>query len=197
MTTESRGMKPKINRVGDTTKSSTFDCCQTPAYALDPILPYLKKDWVIWEPAKGEGNICTTLAKQNYDVIGTDVLDGHNFFTHQPSHFDCIVTNPPYSIKYTWMQRCYELGKPFALLMPLETMGAASGQRLFKQYGYEWILLDKRINFKMPEKGYSGKGAQFPVAWFCWQLTGQSVTFASINRRNDSQNVMPLFELAA
>ena len=34
-------MKPKINRAGDPQESKGFDRCNTPAYALDPLLPYI------------------------------------------------------------------------------------------------------------------------------------------------------------
>ena len=30
---------------------------QTPPEAIKPLLPYLKKDWLIWECACGKGNI--------------------------------------------------------------------------------------------------------------------------------------------
>lgn len=75
----------------------------------------------------------------------------------------------------------YQLGKPFALLMPVEVLGAKSAQRNFKAHGIEVILLDKRVNFKMPEKGWLGSGAQFPTAWFTWGLNiGKQITFATL-----------------
>ena len=33
------------------------DDFQTPPYALDPLLPFLKRDWVVWECACGKGNL--------------------------------------------------------------------------------------------------------------------------------------------
>jgi hypothetical protein len=181
-------MKPKTNRGGDPQKSNEFDRCQTPPYALDPILASLRREWVIWEPASGEGNIAHALTGRGHSVIASDILTGRNFFEWQPDHFDCIVTNPPYSIKYQWLERCYSLGKPFALLLPVETIGAARAQKLFERYGYEFVFLDKRVNFKMPMKGYEGNGAQFPVMWITSGLNiGRAVTFGKIVRRVESQ----------
>jgi len=34
---------------------------QTPKYALDPLLPFLKKDWIIWECAWGKGSLAKHL----------------------------------------------------------------------------------------------------------------------------------------
>lgn len=178
-----RRKKPKSNRMGD----PAIDRCQTPAYALDPLLPYLKKKWTVWECAAGERNLVFPLAMKVHEVVASDILSGEDFFSYQPSHWDCIVTNPPYSMKYKWLKRCYELGKPFALLMPVDTVGAKSAQVLFDKYGFEWIFMDKRINFKMPNMGWNGGGAQFSTAWFCWQLTGRPVSFVKITRRDDDQ----------
>ena len=50
-------MKPKTNRKGDKNTSHTMDQCQTPTYAVEPLLPYIPKEWLVWESAAGEGNI--------------------------------------------------------------------------------------------------------------------------------------------
>lgn len=179
-------MKPKINRIGSKYKSSKYDRCQTPFYALDPLIPYLSKNQIIWECAEGDGNIVTKLLLDGFDVFGSDILDGYNFFEWDLDRWDCIVTNPPYSIKYDWIERCYELGKPWALLMPVETMGAARAQRQFKERGIEVILLSRRVNFKMPDKGYDGGGAQFPVCWYTWGLgLGNALVFGEIEYYKD------------
>ena len=185
-------MKPKINRIGDPNESQGFDRCQTPPYALDPLLPYIRREWAIWEPASGSGNLVSAVAWHVPEIIGTDILNGCNFFTWQPPHFDAIVTNPPYSIKFAWLDRCYQLGKPFALLVPVETIGAQSAQRLMERYGAELLLLNRRVNFEMPEKGYNGGGAQFPVLWLCWQLLPAPIVYGKITQRHEAQALMNL-----
>ena len=135
-------------------KTNYSDDFQTPPEALYPLLPYLKKDWTIWECACGKGNLSDFLKEQGYNVIATDILTGHDFLKWKPEKFDCIVTNPPYSLKQQFLERCYELKKPFALLLPLTTFETAKRQRLFKKYGVQVIFFDKRINFETP----SGKG---------------------------------------
>lgn len=185
---KNKSMKPKQNRKGQKSKSATFDRCQTPHYALDPLLPYLPKDSLIWEAACGEGQIVDKLTQEGFGVIGTDLLTGFNFFTWQPEKWDIQVTNPPYSIKYDWLRWSYQFNKPFALLLPLETLGAGQAQELFEEFGIEIILPRKRINFKMPNKGYGKSGAQFPTCWFTWGLgIGRQLTFAPIGYYADSQ----------
>ena len=37
------------------------DDWQTPPYALGPLLPYLKPDWLLWECSAGKGNLARSL----------------------------------------------------------------------------------------------------------------------------------------
>ena len=180
-------MKPKKNR-----KPGAMDNCQTPAYALDPLVPYLKAANIhtIWECASGEGYMVQALEDSGFGVIATDIkmdevaYDFFNIEAHNIEDVDAIVTNPPYSIKYEWTERCYELGKPWALLMPVEFLGTVHGGDLFDEHGVQVIMMRPRINFKMPNKGWDGKGAQFPVAWYTWGLNLPSdLLFKRVNRR--------------
>ena len=155
------------------------DDFQTPPEALIPLLAYLKKDWLIWECAEGKGYLVKALREYGYRVIGSDILTGRDFLTCAPDYFDCIVTNPPYSIKHKFLTRCYQLGKPFALLLPLTTLETRTRQQLFAQYGLEIILFDKRINFHVP----SGKESKswFATAWFTNGLKiGKELTFVTL-----------------
>jgi hypothetical protein len=173
-------MKPKTNRAGETSRVSGYDCCGTPAYALTPLLPYLPKHAVIWESACGNGLLTQALTDAGYTVIGTDLQEGVDFFDWQPPRFDVIVTNPPYSIKYRWLERCYQLGRPFALLIPVESIGAAAAQAQYRRYGTEWLMLDKRVDFVMPRKGAEGSSAQFPVFWSCWRMLSDRVVWGTL-----------------
>lgn len=164
-----------------------YDQCQTPPYALAPLLPHVSKDWLIWEPAAGNnGLLVRGLQKAGYTCYGTDILGGtlYDYRTFVSGlRWDASITNPPFSIKYQWLARSYELGKPFALLMPVETLGAAKAQRMFDQHGIHVMFLSRRVNFRMPNKAWEGKGAQFPTAWFCWNfptLPNGAISFAEI-----------------
>ncbi len=88
-------MKPKQNRAGDATKSNTFDRCNTPAYALDPLLPYIQPSWTIWEPAAGTGTLLQAL-HSHVQVIGSELRTDH-------VGKDVIVRNAPQGL--AWQQR--------------------------------------------------------------------------------------------
>ena len=81
---------------------------------------------------------------------------------------DCIVTNPPYSKKEEFLKRCFEIGKPFALLLPLTALEGRKRGELYRKYGIELIIPNKRFNFET--QSGKGSGAWFQTAWFCWKL---------------------------
>ena len=176
----SRGVKHN-----DPVKLKAYDVCQTPGYALGPILIQLMKNFgSVWESAAGEGNLVKALEYNTFHVIGTDIrrLQSRDFFDWTPdkAKWDVQVTNPPWSLKYKWLKRSYEIGKPFALLVPVKILGGKAAQELFAKYGYEWVFLNRRVNFKTPDKGYEGHGATFPVMWVCKHVMDKPVTFANL-----------------
>lgn len=171
-------MKPKNNSA-----ATGRNKMMTPFYGVEPIFAYLPKDAVLWEPAAGEGHMVDVLTSQGWSVKASELDWGQDYFSYQPDAWDVQVTNPPYSIKYQWLKRAYELGKPFALLLPADALFAKRAQELFQKYGYQMLLPDKRIDYKTPLKGWDSS-AQFASAWFCWQLPGlpNGVTMVKLNK---------------
>ncbi|MEO0272612.1 MAG: tRNA (adenine-N(6)-)-methyltransferase [candidate division WOR-3 bacterium] len=139
------------------------DVYQTPTYAFDYLAPYINKEWRIWECAMGQGNLLNYMRSLGYDAFGTDIE--YDFLSSPPMECDCIITNPPYSKKDAFLEKCYEIGKPFALLMPLTALEGKKRQRLYRKYGIGLIIPDRRIEF-LSEKGR----CWFATAWFVWGI---------------------------
>jgi 23S rRNA G2445 N2-methylase RlmL len=118
--------------------------------------------------------LADNLAKLGYKVIGEENMD---FLDQKPDeNFDFILTNPPYTKKDAFLKRAYELGKPFAFLLPLTTLDSKFRRKLFATNGVEIVLLPNRVKFTTP----SGKvgGAWFAVAWFCGNMKiGKQLVF--------------------
>lgn len=159
--------------------SPASDNCQSPPYAILPILEYLGLDWTILEPAQGKGYMSSALMAQGWKVIAGDELTGQDFLTYDWTGFDCIITNPPNSKRIPFTARCFEIGKPFALLMGTEVQSAQKIQKLNIKYGdFEHVYPAQRINYKMPLAGWEGAGAHFNTHWFTWGLEiGQPHTY--------------------
>lgn len=161
------------------------DSFQTPDYALEPLLPYIPIGARIWEPACGDGNIVSFFCGRGFDVVGTDIKQGQNFFH---THVDCdiIITNPPYSnpMYDRFLERCYRIGKPFALLSPVQYIGGSKRQGLFEKYGVQIVLLGGRVSFTTPSRIHHTIGSPtLESAWFCNGLNLPSqITFAKMRK---------------
>lgn len=147
----------------------------TPREAILPILKYLDKNKIYWECTDfGESNITKVLRENGFKVINTSKVE-LDFLIDDPLDCDVIITNPPYSIKDEFIKRCYEIGKPFMLLLPLTALEGKERNRLYKQYGIELIILNKRINF-MKEKN----NVWFNTSWFCRGVTDKQLNFEEV-----------------
>jgi hypothetical protein len=87
----------------------------TPPEAISILLPFLPKQKVIWECAWGKGHLARYLQEHGHTVVGSPEID---FIEATPLPCDIIVTNPPYSLLFEFIERAYVLGQPFALLLP-------------------------------------------------------------------------------
>ncbi|MGC8579683.1 MAG: tRNA (adenine-N(6)-)-methyltransferase, partial [bacterium] len=83
-------------------------------------------------------------------------------------NFDCIITNPPYSLKEEFLERAYSFNKPFAFLMPITALEGKTRQDLYKKYGLQLLIPNKRINFETPSG--KGSGSWFASAWFTYKF---------------------------
>lgn len=162
----------------------------TPEYALDPLLKYLPRHIKVWECTDyGKSNITKVLRENGYEVISTKKED-FDFLRDTPDFdFDCIITNPPYSLKDEFIEKCYEYKKPFALLLPITSLEGIRRGGVFKKNGLELIVLDKRIVY-MKDK----KSNWFNTSWFCWKLLHHELNFESLEVRKDEQEKESIFQ---
>lgn len=144
------------------------DDFQTPPYALMPLLPYLERKHTIWECAAGNGNLVAALREWGFTVTASDILTGQDYLYYSPSIWDLAITNPPFSLKNEFLERAYDLGRPFAFLLPLTTFESIPRQALFRRFGIQVIFMDHRIQCTTP----SGRntGVWFASAWFTYGM---------------------------
>lgn len=166
-----------MNKPMNSSKDDARDLFQTPPAALVPLLPFLCQFKTIWEPAEGKRNIVRTLIAEGLNVVGTDIMTGTNFLTCDvPAGVQAIVTNPPYSKSEAFVDRCFDIALPFALLMPVEYLGGQKRQQAWKLGGLEIVMLGRRINFETPTG--EGSGAQFETAWFTFNMNIREIAEA-------------------
>lgn len=92
---------------------------------------------------------------------------GRTFFDYEPQKWDILVSNPPFSKKDAVLRRAYELNKPFALLLPANSIQGKTRFEIFKN-DVQMLCFDQRIDFMNPKHMESPvKGTPFGSAYFC------------------------------
>lgn len=102
-----------------------------------------------------------------YSVTRSHLNEGKDFFTYEPSDYDVIVSNPPFSMKDKVLERLYQLNKPYAILLPLNSL---QGKKRFPYLkdSIQLLSFDERIEYHKPEDMlHTVKGNCFASAYFC------------------------------
>jgi hypothetical protein len=185
-----RKKKPQKSQKADVNVSQTYDQCGTPPYAMLPLFPWLPRLHLVWDPMAGDNMLLDAFDTRGYEATyGTDILRGHNFFREKtpeasvPVH---LVTNPAYSIKAEVIEECckrYASSEiaSWSLLVPSDTINAYKAQKHLRNINLEIIHFDTRVNFHMPQMGWNGSGAQFPVSWYtCGLGIGRQISYYDI-----------------
>ncbi len=161
----------------DYMKKPIYDELYTPDIAVTPLLQYVKKGLTVWEPTDhGSSNITKMCQRNGNVVISSHIGDGVDFLKDEfVDRYDVIITNPPYSLKTEFLRRAYELGKPFAFLLPLTSLEGVERGKLYREYGIELLVMDRRINF-MKNK----KNVWFNTSWFCRGLLDKPLHFVCV-----------------
>lgn len=135
------------------------DECYTPENQVTPLLQYLDKSKTYYEATSGKSSaILDGFTRAGYSMVGSG--DKNFFDCNSEDIHDGIVTNPPYSIKDKFIEHCYKLEKPFALLLPVASFQGGKRGRMFIEHGMSALIYNNRVDF-------TGKGSpHFGVAWF-------------------------------
>ena len=163
--------QPMIN----TMMVKKFDNLYTPVEAILPLLKYIPQSIkTIWECCdSGNSLITKVLTDYGCDVFSSDIVTGKDFlldFDQYVTTADMIITNPPYSLKDQFLEKCYQYNRPFALLLPLTALEGIKRGRMYNN-GISVIVLDKRIDFTGKKSNW------FNVSWFVWGLWKESRLF--------------------
>lgn len=166
----------------DYAKNGPNDEFYTPSIAVNMILPFIPIHVTrVWEcTAVKESQIVKVLRENGYSVVSTHIEDGYDFLKFEPSDYDMIITNPPYSLKTKFLQRAFDLGKPFMFLLPITTLEGVERNKMFMANGLQLLIPDMRFSFIANRKS----GAWFQTSWFTWRLgLVKDLNFIPINNQ--------------
>lgn len=141
----------------------------TPAYAVEPLVKYIKPNAVIWCPFDlANSEYVKVFAAAGFKVIHSHIDEGKNFFYYEPEEpYDVIISNPPFSQKDDVLKRLWELDKPYAMLLPVPALQGQSRFPYMKD-GLQYLGFDKRINYYTnQDMTQVQKGVSFGSCYLC------------------------------
>lgn len=153
------------------------DECYTPQYGVLPILKYIPKGAVVWCPFDDRNSEFVRLIEQKGNkVVFSHIKYGQDFYTYEPSeHWDCIVSNPPFTNKRKIFERALSFNKPFALMFSLTWLNDAAPKEIFidSNKQMQMLLFDKRIKFM--NNGIVQNKITFSTGYLCWNFLPEDI----------------------
>lgn len=152
-------------------RTSAGDEVYTPFYAVEPLTEFLPKDKRIWCPFDENWSaFYQYLSENGYDVIRSSLREGQDFFSYEPDKWDILVSNPPFSRKNEVLKRAFSFEKPFALLLPVNSIQGKARYKIFKNQ-IQMLCFDGRVDYHTRHNMESPtKGNHFGSAYFCRDL---------------------------
>lgn len=151
------------------------DECMTPNYGVEPILKYIPKNAVVWCPFdKEDSEFVKQIRQSGHKVIATHIDNGENFYTYEPNeHWDCIISNPPFTNKRKIFERALSFNKPFALIMSNTWLNDSAPKQLFKNKDLQLLMFDKRMKFM--NNGEVQNKITFSSSYYCWNFLPKQI----------------------
>ena len=157
------------------------DECYTPDYAVQPILEYIPKDVTVWCPFDTEESEFVKQISKTNPVTYSHLDKGQDFFQYQPSEWDIIISNPPFSNKKKFFQRALAFNKPFALIMTNTWLNDSTPKILFKDKDLQLLMFDKRIEFTDPT-GHVDNKITFSSSYYCYNFLPKQIIMKKLDK---------------
>lgn len=149
----------------------------TPELLVYPILNFIKDNSIVWCPFdKKESNFVKIISKTN-KVIYSHIEDGKDFFDYEPSDYDYIISNPPFSKKLKVLERLYLLNKPFAMILGLPILNYQEIGNFFLNKKLQLLIFDKKVSF-------DGNPSSFNSSYFCYNFLPNDLMFYHLDNNN-------------
>lgn len=150
------------------------DECYTPVNGVLPILKYIPVGATVWCPFDTkESNFVKEISK-THKVIHSHIEEGKNFFEYEPSEWDVMVSNPPFTGKRQIFERALSFNKPFALIMSNTWLNDSAPKQLFKDKDLQLLMFDRRMEFN------GNKKITFSSSYFCWNFLPKQIVMEKL-----------------
>lgn len=143
----------------------------TPKYGVEILIPHIQhlKNKIIWCPFDKEDSwFVKVLTENNFNVVHSHIDYGQDFLTYEPKEWDVLIGNSPYKNKRVYWERALDLGKPFALLLPLNILSDSIIHSTMreKESSFQLLIPSRRMRFYNAKTGVSEKKITFKASYF-------------------------------
>lgn len=126
--------------------------------------------------------LCKLSSGGGCNVVRSHISEGQDFFSYEPEHWDVMISNPPFSKKDAVLQRAYELDKPFALLLPANSIQGKKRFQIFRNE-IQMLCFDARVDFYTNgNMQATTKGTPFGSAYFCRNFLPSKLEMRKLNK---------------
>jgi hypothetical protein len=154
----------------------------TPRCGVEILLPHIQhlKDKIIWCPFdKEDSEFVSVLSGNGFKIVYSHISNGQDFFQYEPEKWDVIISNPPYKNKRAFWERCLDLKKPFALLLPLNILSDSVINTTMRERERErelqLLIPSKRMKFFNKLTGETGNQPTFKASYFGVNIFSQQI----------------------
>ena len=156
----------------------------TPRYAIKPLLKYLDDFKTIWCPFDTSESRYVELLSTNHKVIHSHISEGADFFKISPPDCDCIISNPPYSLKTQVFERLFKLNKPFAMLVGVVGLFESQARfNMFKDNKFELMYFNKRVSYlRSYQDEKPALNPPFSSVYVCHNILPKQIVFEVIDK---------------
>ena len=170
-----------LHNVGNYTGS---DEQATPDYGVQPIIEYIPKDAIIWCPFdKEHSEFVKQIQANGNKVIFSHIDQDQDFFEYEPeTHWDIIISNPPFKDKRKFFERALSFKKPICLLMTLAWLNDRYSKQVFinAKVDMQLLMFDKRMKFINPD-GRPNNKITFSSGYYCVDFLPKDIVLKELN----------------
>lgn len=157
------------------------DECRTPAYGVEPILKYIPQGAVVWCPFDLPDSEFVKQISLTNPVINTHIDLGQDFYTYEPdTHWDMIISNPPFTNKRQIFERALSFGRPFSLIMSNTWLNDSAPKQLFKDKDLQLLMFDKRMKFLQGADVDNSK-ITFSSSYYCYKFLPKQIIMEELS----------------
>ena len=162
--------RPKIHKKNDEYYTQTS--------AWDKIKCYIDKNKLIYEGFYGGGHTYNYFVNNGYKVIGEKDVD---FFSCKSDKYlrkcDCVISNPPFSLKYKSMSKLVKFNKPFILILPLACINTLSFRKCFNNKMDKVSIIIPKGRLKFIQNKEIKKSPSFESCYVCYKMIDKKLIF--------------------